>query len=77
MSTNPNRKFLLDEFKRCLSASGFRGNVRETSLGYTVDIEFDSIKFPQLAKLAELLGTRKIEVTAGRYDGGMDVEVQW
>lgn len=57
-----NRKFLLDEFKRMVSAAGFRGYVTEVPLGYRLELEPGEFTYRQLVKLSELAGTRSINV---------------
>lgn len=75
----PNAKFLEDEFKRCLSACGFRGYVRRNELGYHVDVE-GWLTLLQLQKLQELTGCRDIEIYSqeNRHDiTQIGFDVKW
>lgn len=62
----------VDDFKRALSAAGFRGYVSVIPNGFTVELAREDFNYRQLAKLAEMIKTQDIRVQSRGW-----LEVTW
>lgn len=68
----------IERLKLAMSTCGFRGFIEERGAGYAIGIDADEVTFLQLAKFAELCGTRSVKVVGVFAGGGaLRVEVAW
>lgn len=67
----------LGRFNTAASSCGFRGYVSEIKDGYAMRLESDEVTYLQLAKFADIIGTRHVRVLTVHAGAHLRLEATW